>query len=107
MQPGQLVIPAKLTVGRAQKIVFPEIGNRKHGTSTIALGATSDSGLPVEYYVVAGPAEADGSALRVTEIPVKSKYPVKITVVAYQWGRTVEPLYQSAEPVEQTFWIER
>jgi hypothetical protein len=32
---------------------------------------------------------------------------VKVTVVAYQWGRTIAPLVQSAEPVEQTFWIER
>ena len=101
------MIPEKLTEGRAQKIVFPPIGNQKRGTRTIALTATSDSGLSVEYYVVAGPAEVEGSTLRLTDIPVKSKYPVKATVVAYQWGRSVEPLYQSAEPVERTFWIER
>jgi hypothetical protein len=51
-------------------------------------------GLPVDYYVVAGPAE------------VNCRYPVKITVVAYQWGFAVQPLFQSADPVEQTFLIE-
>ncbi len=107
VQPGQMMIPAKLTQGRAQKIEFPPIGNRKRGTRTVALAATTDSGLPVEYYVVAGPAELEGSTLRLTEIPVKSKYPVKVTLVAYQWGRTIAPLYQSAEPVERSFWIEK
>jgi hypothetical protein len=107
VQPGQMTIPAKLTQGRPQTIAFPAIGNRKRGTPAVALNATSDSGLAVEYYVVAGPAEAEGSTLRITAIPVKSKYPVKVTVVAYQWGRTTEPLHQSAEPVEQTLWIEK
>jgi hypothetical protein len=107
VQPGQLTIPAKLTEGKAQKIVFPQIGNRKRDAPAVALAATSDSGLPVEYYVVAGPAEVEGSTLRLTGIPVKSKFPVKVTVVAYQWGRSVGPPVQSAEPVEQTFRIER
>jgi hypothetical protein len=107
VQPGQLMLPAKLTEGKAQKIVFPKIGNRKRGARAVALAATSDSGLPVEYYIVAGPAEVEGSTLRLTGIPVKSKFPVKVTVVAYQWGRSVGPPVQSAEPVEQTFRIER
>ena len=61
----------------------------------------------MDYYVVAGPAELPGSRLTFTKIPASSRYPVKVTVVAYQWGRTIAPLVQSAEPVEQTFWIER
>ena len=41
--------------------------------------------------------------LKLTPIPVRSKYPLKVTVMAYQWGRIIEPLFQSAEPVEQSF----
>ena len=38
-------------------------------------------------------------------IPVRSRYPVKVTVVATQWGRTIAPLYQTAEPVTREFYL--
>jgi hypothetical protein len=105
VQPGQMNIPAKLSVGTPQVITFPKIEDQEEGIKSIELNATSDSKLPVDYYVVAGPAEIKGNTLIFTRIPVKSKYPVKVTVAAYQWGRTIEPLYQSAEPLKQTFYI--
>jgi hypothetical protein len=105
VQPGRMTIPARLTAGKLQMINFPDIGDQKAGTKTVELNATSDSGLSVDYYIVAGPAQIDGSTLKLADIPVRSKYPIKVTVVAYQWGRTIEPLYQSAEPVEQIFSI--
>jgi hypothetical protein len=105
VQPGRLVIPEKLTVGRPQVITFPKIDDQKARTKSIKLNAISNSGLPVDYYVVGGPAVIAGDKLVFTTIPVRSKYPVKITIVAYQWGRTIEPFYQSAEPVEQTVYI--
>jgi hypothetical protein len=107
VQPAQLTIPARLTQGKAQTITFPKILNQRVGEDSIELRATSDSKLPVEYYVVSGPAEVEGHNLRITAIPVRSRYPVKVTVVAYQWGRTEGPIYQSATPVELTFQIER
>ena len=82
-----------LTKGTPQAITFPAIPDQQPGAKSVSLLATSDSGLPVDYYVVAGPAELDGRRLVLTEIPVSSRYPVKITVVAYQWGRTMEPAY--------------
>jgi hypothetical protein len=106
VQPGQMSLPQKNTKGKTQTINFPKIVNQKRSVKTIKLTAKSDSGLPVDYYVVAGPAEVEGDTLKLTPIPVRSKYPVKITVVAYQWGRTIEPLYQTAQPEEQTFTIE-
>ena len=105
VQPGQMVIPARLTNGKRQVISFPAIENQKATTKTIKLNATSDSGLTVDYYVVSGPAVIESNILTVQSIRVKSKYPVKVTVVAYQWGRTVEPLFQSAEPVIREFLI--
>jgi hypothetical protein len=71
------------------------------------LHATSDSGAKVRYYVLAGPAELDGDALTLTPIPPRSRFPVKVTVVAWQWGRTIEPRYKTAAPVERAFHIVR
>ena len=107
VQPGQMTIPPKLDKGKPQVITFPKIENQKAGAKSVKLAATSDSGLKVDYYVVAGPAEVKGNSLQLTPIPERSKYPVKVTVVAYQWGRAIEPLVQSAEPVEQTFLVEK
>jgi hypothetical protein len=107
VQPGMINIPGKLTSGAAQSISFNHIDNVKAGAKMVQLNGTATSGLPVDYYVKAGPAYIVHSKLYFTGIPINSKYPVKLTVVAYQWGRTIAPLYQSAEPVEQTFYIWR
>jgi hypothetical protein len=103
VQPGQIPIPAKLTTGIAQTIHLAGITDQKAGEKEIELNARADSGLPVAYYVVAGPAVIIDKILKFTKIPVKSKYPVKVTIIAYQWGRTTEPFFQSAEPVTVTF----
>ncbi|MDN5286635.1 MAG: hypothetical protein JWR38_2909 [Mucilaginibacter sp.] len=107
VQPGKMTIPAKLVVGKSQEIKFPQLQNVKYDIKEQTLHATSNSGLPVDYYIISGPAYVEKEMIKFTPIPVKSKYPVKVKVVAYQWGRGTEPLYQSAEPVEQTFYIIR
>lgn len=84
-----------------------KIEDQHSAEKPLALQATSNSGLSVEYYVVAGAAIIEGNSITFTKVPIKSKYPVKITVVAYQWGRTIEPLYQSAEPITQEFFIRK
>ena len=104
-QPAQIKYPVKNTLGQPQKITFPAIADQPANTQKIPLTATSDSGLPVEYYVERGPAVIDGSNLKILPLPPRAKYPVKVTVVAYQWGRTIAPLVQSAESVEQTFLL--
>ena len=98
-------IPFRLTEGAEQKITFPNIPDQKAETKSVKLQATSDAGVPVYYYVREGPAEMDGDVLKFTKIPPRTKYPVKVTVVAWQYGRTIEPKLKSAEPVEQTFFI--
>ena len=107
VQPGLLNIPVRLKEGQPQAIVFPPIPDQKAGTPSIELMANSNSGLPVDYYVIAGPAFIEGRRLVFTPVPIRSKYPVKITVVAYQWGRMTAPLYQSAAPVTRTFYLGR
>ena len=61
--------------------------------------------MPVSYYVREGPAEIDEDILRFTPIPPRAKYPVKITVVAWQYGRSGEPKLQTAASVERTFYL--
>jgi len=39
-------------------------------------------------------------------LPPRTRYPVKITVVAWQYGTATELKYQTAEAVEQTFYIQ-
>jgi hypothetical protein len=38
-------------------------------------------------------------------VPVRATQRIDVTVVAWQWGRTVAPAVQTAEPVERTFQI--
>lgn len=98
-------IPYPLTGGRRQCILFPGIADVKDGTESIMLNATSDCGLPVYYYVKEGPAEIEGGKVVFTKIPPRSKYPLKVTVVAWQYG--IMGKVQTAEPVERTFFIEK
>lgn len=103
-QPCGLTLP-KNTSGKTQKITFEKISDVIVGTKSITLNATSDSGLPVEFYVVAGPAIIENKKLIFTKIPPKSKLPIQVTVAAWQWGRLTEPRIRMAEIVKLTFFI--
>ncbi|WP_460501748.1 hypothetical protein, partial [Hymenobacter agri] len=63
VQQAQLVVPLRLTEGAAQHLTFPQLPDQKATQATIRLAATSDTGLPVQYYVRQGPAELVGNAL--------------------------------------------
>ena len=98
-------LPYPPTEGRRQYLLFPGIADVTEGTETVPLHATSDCGLPVRYYVKEGPAEVEGTNLRLTRIPPRAKFPVKVTVVAWQYG--LAGRVQTAEPVERSFYIVR
>lgn len=88
--------------GLAQKISFDPIPDVKAGTKSIKLSAKSDSGLPVKFFVRAGPAVVHGDELEFTPVPPRAKFPVAVTVGAWQWGRAgASPV--KTEVVEQTF----
>ena len=93
-------------MGKAQTIRFSISDSVLLNTSPINLRGSSSEGLPVMYYVKYGPAEIKNNQLMFTSIPPKTKYPVKVVVVAYQWGRSIAPQVQTAVPVEQTFYIQ-
>ncbi|HTQ40981.1 MAG TPA: hypothetical protein VMJ32_18345 [Pirellulales bacterium] len=105
VQQAHMFIPGNNTQGAEQHISFPEIPHQKLGTSSVKLAATSDANVPVYYYVREGPAEVNGDTLQFTPLPPRSKFPVKVTVVAWQYGRSVEPQLKTADPIEQTFLI--
>jgi hypothetical protein len=105
VQQADLHFPLFNTDGQRQQITFNAITNQKQGTKFIQLKATSDAGVPVHFYVKEGPVLIKGSQLQFTKIPPRAKFPVKVTVVAWQYGRSTEPKLQTAHPVEQTFYI--
>ena len=93
--------------GIPQKITFEPPESVLAGRESIKLDATSDAGLPVFFYVREGPAVMDGNTLKFTKIPPRAKFPLKVTVVAWQWGRPFGSKIQSATPVDRTILLTR
>jgi hypothetical protein len=119
---AEVYISVRNTGTYSQTITFPQLPNVSDISTPVALTATSDRGLPVQYFVREGPAQvvytSAGAKLKFTQIPPGTKYPMKVTVVAWQWGRDAglaariaapSPLpgqtVSTATPVENTFYI--
>ena len=106
VQPAGVELKAlRIGEGKPQKITFAPIADVKAGTPAVTLVATSDAGLPVQFFVQAGPAIIRDGQVVLTPIPPRSRYPVEVTVVAWQWGRASEPKVKTAALVPQTFRI--
>jgi hypothetical protein len=105
VQQAHMFIPARNTAGAGQRITFPEIPAQKRGAKLVKLNAVSTANVPVHYCVVQGPAEVEGETLKLCGIPPRARFPVKVTVVAWQYGRSLEPRLKTAEPVERTLEI--
>lgn len=105
VQQLNLRIPYRNNDSRRQYILFPGIEDISVDTREIKLNAVSDCGLPVSYYVKSGPAVVEGDRLRITDIPVRAKWPVRITVVAWQYG--IKGKVRTAEPVEREFFLNK
>ncbi len=110
VQQSNLRIPLPLTSGTAQTITFTQPADQLNGVASLNLSASTTgtatyAGATVDFYVREGPAKVSGSTLTFTTLPPRTKYPVKVTVVATQYGRTIAPLLQTATPVTRTLWI--
>ncbi len=90
------------TTGKPQKVTFPPLADLRVGAAPVPLAATADSGLPVSFFVVAGPAVIRDGKLVLTPVPPRTKFPVSITVAAWQWGSSTEPKFKMAEIAQQT-----
>jgi hypothetical protein len=104
VQQAMLRLP-RYTEGAAQTITFPPIPDQQPGAKPVALNAVSDAGVPVGYFVREGPAFIRDGAVHLTPLPPRAKLPVRITVVAWQLGRGLEPKLQAAAPVQRTFSV--
>jgi hypothetical protein len=105
VQPAAVSVKEANSEGTAQKITFEPIPDVKAGTESIQLKATSDSGLPVRFFVDAGPALIQGDKLVFTKIPANAKLPLTVTVGAWQFGRWAEPKIKKADIVKQSFRV--
>ena len=105
VQQVEIRIPYRNKEGRPQRITFPPLKDISKSVKQVSLHAVSDAGLPVYYYVKEGPAEIKNGKLVITKIPPRAKFPLKVTVVAWQYGRGIAPKVQTAEAVERSFYI--
>lgn len=103
VQQINIKIPYPNKDGKKQVIEFEPIKNIHRDSKPVKLNAVSDSGLPVYYYVKEGPVKIEYNKLIINKIPPRAKYPVKVTVVAWQYG--IDCKYKTAEAVERSFYI--
>ena len=105
IEPGQLTVTSN-DKGLQQTINFNAIKDVTLKDKSIKLIATASSAMPVSFFVKSGPAKIKGDVLIFSKIPPKTKYPIKVTVTAYQWGRNSNPQVQTAPFIEQSFYIQ-
>ncbi len=107
VQQARITLPVRLKEGKDQHITFKQPKDVCKGRKSIRLKATSDSGLMVGFYAECGPARIEGDRLIFESMPPETIYPVTVSVVAYQYGRTGENPVKTAEPVRRTFLINK
>src|SRR5690606_12303662 len=78
VQQLNIKIPYPLAEGKPQTITFPPVHDVRKGRVSVALNASTDSGLPVYYYVKEGPAAIEGDKLLFTQIPPRAQLPLKV-----------------------------
>jgi uncharacterized repeat protein (TIGR03803 family) len=79
-----------------QSITFGAIPNQTYGAAAITLTASSDSGLPITYTVVSGPATVNGNSLTITGAG-------SVQVEASQPGNA---FLTAATPVDRSFTVQ-
>ncbi|MCI4667183.1 MAG: PQQ-dependent sugar dehydrogenase [Bacteroidia bacterium] len=79
-----------------QKIDFPSIADQDTSMTSIALGASASSGLPISYQVISGPATVAGNILTFTGDPGY------VIVEASQAG---DGQYEEAPSMRQQFFV--
>ena len=104
-QAAVVKFPVRNAAGTTQTITAEAVPDQAEGGPPITLHASASSGLPVEYCVLSGPAEVHGDTVTPTAIPPRAKRPVRVTVVAYQWGRMEGPAVRTADPVDISFQV--
>lgn len=106
VQQARMVIPVGNTLGKPQTIIFDSLPDCSERVRRISLMARSDHQLPVSFYVLEGPAYIEANRLHITKIPPRTAFPVKVTVVAWQYGNAADSI-RSAHEVTRSFYIHK
>lgn len=104
-KPAHILIDVLNKQGTPQSIAFTPLSSVSAGTELVPLHATASSGLPVDFFVESGPAIVEGDHLRLLSIPPRTRFPVKVIIGAFQWGRVGNQPVQSTGPVVEEFYI--
>ena len=104
-KPAHILIDVRNTQGASQTITFPRVPDVRQEQHQIHISATASSGLPVQLYVEFGPAVIEGNTLHLLPIPPRSRYPVRVIVSAFQWGRVGPKPIKTTGPQTQEFFI--
>lgn len=107
VQQAELRFPLWNKEGMPQHIIFDSLPNQMSGAKAVPLRAVSSVGMPVSFYIKEGPAVIFENRLVFTKVPPRPKWPIKITVVAWQYGRASGSKVQSAIPVENSFYLNK
>lgn len=91
--------------GLVQTITFEALPDQRSGAATVPLAAHSDAALPVSFFVREGPAFVRDGVLHLVPLPPGARFPVQVTVVAWQFGRGASPKVQAAAAVSRSFQI--
>jgi hypothetical protein len=100
-------LPVPQVKGAKQQIEFPDIPDLKADITEYQLRAKSSSGLPIHYEVDYGPIAVEGDRLKISDLPVRPRFPIPCRVTAYQLGRRTGEAIEPAPPVSKTFAIVR
>ena len=106
-KPAHMLVDVRNTLGSPQTISLPKLADVKANARPFAINAKATSGLPVQLFVESGPAVIEGNLLRLLPIPPGSKYPVRVIVSAFQWGRASGERVQTAGPETSEFFVVR
>lgn len=105
-RPIHIVIDIQNKSGEQQTLDFPKIPDQKvKRLKALKLKAKASSGLPVQYFIISGPAVIESNVLKFDSIPPRSRFPLRVLVGAYQWGRNTDPKIKSVGPLIQEFLI--
>lgn len=103
VQQVNIKFPLTNKLGKPQTIQFETLRDVTTKLKSVPLKAVSNQNATVQFYVKEGPAFIKDNTLYFSKIPPKTKFPVKVTVVAWQYGNQTD--LQSAVSVEHQFFI--
>jgi hypothetical protein len=90
---------------KQQTIAFAPLSDIPFDAKPLKLEARASSNLPVYYEVDYGPVVVEGDTLKVSEVPVRARFPIECRITAYQLGRRIAPAIEPAEPTSATFRV--